>query len=316
MAQLVARLVRNEKVGGSNPPSSTTGRHPIRMSVFCMPGRCCGAGLLCCSWRRGCSGRRRARPLYVPVGGGPPARSPHASLRLGVVDLEARPGPASTHRHRGQAIRRPPHRRQLVSRSQARHSRRPWAPQPGPPDPPAPFTPAVPGVLMVLRVGSKTGQAPPPPTGTAVWPCHRPRAPQPGPPDPPAPFTPAALGVRLCRLAPHPPCMRYKVRPARVVGGQSGTKFALHARNSPKRAISSEQGEFYTAHAMRRGVQGDFCTGSGDVWLVQGEFCRALRHCSKALKSSTGTEARPSRVPLPSTSTKPATYADRLLRYG
>ena len=39
MAQLVARLVRNEKVGGSNPPSSTTDRHPIRMSVFCMPGR-------------------------------------------------------------------------------------------------------------------------------------------------------------------------------------------------------------------------------------------------------------------------------------
>ena len=29
MAQLVARLVRNEKVGGSNPPSSTTHRHPI-----------------------------------------------------------------------------------------------------------------------------------------------------------------------------------------------------------------------------------------------------------------------------------------------
>ena len=132
MAQLVARLVRNEKVGGSNPPSSTTGRHPVRMSVFCMPGRWCGAGLLCCSWRRWCSGRRRARPLYVPVGGGPPARSPHASLRLGVVDLEARPGPAATHRHRGQAIRRPPHRRQLVSRSQARPRRRPRAPQPGP----------------------------------------------------------------------------------------------------------------------------------------------------------------------------------------
>ena len=29
MAQLVARLVRNEKVGGSNPPSSTTDRYPI-----------------------------------------------------------------------------------------------------------------------------------------------------------------------------------------------------------------------------------------------------------------------------------------------
>ena len=44
MAQLVARLVRNEKVGGSNPPSSTTDRHPNRMSVFCVPGRvACGA---------------------------------------------------------------------------------------------------------------------------------------------------------------------------------------------------------------------------------------------------------------------------------
>ena len=173
MAQLVARLVRNEKVGGSNPPSSTTGRHPIRMSVFCMPGRWSGAGLLCCSWRRWCSGRRRARPLYVPVGGGPPARSPHASLRLGVVDLEARPGPTTAHGHRGQAIRRPPHRRQLVSRSQARHSRRPRAPQPGPPDPPVLSTPATPG-------------------------------------------------VRLCRLAPHPPCMRYKVRPARTKLAKTG----------------------------------------------------------------------------------------------
>ena len=129
--------------------------------------------LLCCLWRRWCSGRRRARPLYVPVGGGPPARSPHASLRLGVVDLEARPGPAATHRHRGQAIRRPPHRRQLVSRSQARHSRRPRAPQPGPPDPPVLSTPATPG-------------------------------------------------VRLCRLAPHPPCMRYKVRPARTKLAKTG----------------------------------------------------------------------------------------------
>ena len=39
MAQLVARLVRNEKVGGSNPPSSTTGRHPIAGVGFCMLGR-------------------------------------------------------------------------------------------------------------------------------------------------------------------------------------------------------------------------------------------------------------------------------------
>ena len=39
MAQLVARLVRNEKVGGSNPPSSTTIRHPITDVGFCLPGR-------------------------------------------------------------------------------------------------------------------------------------------------------------------------------------------------------------------------------------------------------------------------------------
>ena len=57
-------------------------------------------GLFCWAW-----------PLCVPVGGSPPARSPHASLRLGVVDLEARPGPAAAHRHRGSSLRCPPHRR-------------------------------------------------------------------------------------------------------------------------------------------------------------------------------------------------------------
>ena len=129
MAQLVARLVRNEKVGGSNPPSSTTGRHPIRMSVFCMPGRFvaagvpgaggpgCGAGLLC-----------------VPVGGGPPASRPRGELRS-ARRLEARPGPAAAHGHRSltlQALRRPPHRRRLVAVSSlARPRRRPRAPQPG-----------------------------------------------------------------------------------------------------------------------------------------------------------------------------------------
>ena len=40
-------------------------------------------------------------PVLVPEGGGPPARSPHASLRLGVVDLEARPGTAAALSHPG-----------------------------------------------------------------------------------------------------------------------------------------------------------------------------------------------------------------------
>ena len=40
---------------------------------------------------------------------------------------------------------------------------------------------AVRAASFARRVGSKPGQAPPPPTGTAARPCHRPRAPQPGP---------------------------------------------------------------------------------------------------------------------------------------
>ena len=36
-------------------------------------------------WPHGCSGRRRARPLCVPVGGGPPARRPRRFARWLVV---------------------------------------------------------------------------------------------------------------------------------------------------------------------------------------------------------------------------------------
>ena len=73
------------------------------------------------------------------MGGGPPARSPHASLRLGVIDLEARPGPAAAHGHRSQAFRRPPHQ---------------WGW----------------GAEVARCVGLVLGQALPPPTGTAAWP--------------------------------------------------------------------------------------------------------------------------------------------------
>ena len=110
MAQLVARLVRNEKVGGSNPPSSTTDRHPIAdvgflyawallPLVFRAPRVLCWAGL-----------------LGVPVGGGPPASRPRRELRS-ARRLEARPGPATAHGHRSLALRslrRPPHWRHLV----------------------------------------------------------------------------------------------------------------------------------------------------------------------------------------------------------
>ena len=88
-------------------------------AAWCARGR--RPSCLCCLWPHGCSGRRRARP---------PARSPHASLRLGVVDLEARPCP---------------------------------------PDPPAPSTPVVPGrcvcrcvaaFLLVLLVAPRVFRAP------------------------------------------------------------------------------------------------------------------------------------------------------------
>ena len=107
-------------------------------------------------------------------------------------------------------------------------------------------------------------------------PCHRPPAPQPGPPVPLAPFTPVGPGVLLCLLAPHPACIRYKVRPAWLVAGGSGRKFAMRAQNAPKWAFSGEQGEFCTARGVRRGPQGEFCTGSGVVPVVLGEFYLAV----------------------------------------
>ena len=85
MAQLVARLVRNEKVGGSNPPSSTTGRHPIADVGFLHAGRWCGACCCVACGAAGVPGAARAvlwaGLLGVPVGGCPPARRQRRELR-------------------------------------------------------------------------------------------------------------------------------------------------------------------------------------------------------------------------------------------
>ena len=137
MAQLVARLVRNEKVGGSNPPSSTTGRHPIRMSVFCMHGcvvaagsagvpgtggPAVGPGCLVCPWAaarpRAVRAASFARRVVSKPGQAPPpptgtAARPSGALHTGgtwctdgaVRRLEARPGPAAAHGHRSQTLR-------------------------------------------------------------------------------------------------------------------------------------------------------------------------------------------------------------------
>ena len=92
--------------------------------------------------------------------------------------------------------------------------------------------------------------------GTAAGSC--------GSSDPSGPsgaFTPVVPGVLLCWRAPSPPRIRYKILPARCCANQSGTKLSLHAEKAPNRAISGEQGEFCTGHAVRRGVRGEFCTG-------------------------------------------------------
>ena len=135
MAQLVARLVRNEKVGGSNPPSSTTGRHPIVDVGFLHAGATC-RGACCCVGRgaAGVPGAARAvlwaGLLGVPVGGCPPARRQRRELRS-ARRLVVRPGPATVHRHCGLA---PP----LPTGTSAWPCRRPPAPRPCPPVPPAP----------------------------------------------------------------------------------------------------------------------------------------------------------------------------------
>ena len=77
---------------------------------------CRAFALLGCLWPRWCSGCRAicsaGRPLCVPVGGGPPASRPRHELRS-ARRLEAWPGPAAAHRHRGRSLRRPPYQRRL-----------------------------------------------------------------------------------------------------------------------------------------------------------------------------------------------------------
>ena len=69
---------------------------PLGPGGFVMPEWVClrVSAACCCLWPHGCFGRRRPRPLCVPVGGGPPASRPRRELRS-ARRLEARPGLAS-----------------------------------------------------------------------------------------------------------------------------------------------------------------------------------------------------------------------------
>ena len=61
-----------------------------------------------------------------------------------------------------------------------------------------------------------------------VRPCP-PVSPVPSAPVPSAPSTQVGHGVLLCWRAPSLPCVRYKILPAWLLGGDNGTKLSLHA---------------------------------------------------------------------------------------
>ena len=74
--------------------------------------------------------------------------------------------------------------------------------------------------------------------------------------------------------------VREKIRPAWFVGDENGIKLSQQEQNAPNWEIL--------------GVQGEFCTGSGAVWLVWGEFCtgRAARELRRASFVPMGTWGR------------------------
>ena len=208
-----------------------------------------------------------------------------------MVDLEARPGPAATHRHRDQvlrSLRRPPHQWGLVC----------WR--------------------VAWRVGLKPGQAPPPPTGTATRPRRCPRVSQPGPtgtpsltprPSLPSFLNPHAIShaipptllqtfnldrwncnvFRLCWNFSQSNCMRLfggrlrtpprapqpgphprlghtsakKTRPARLHQRPHAKKFAQHRHNCPKSAYFHSQGELFRGLARNRLLLGEFFRADG-----------------------------------------------------
>ena len=156
----------------------TRARGRLMPAPFAMPRS--GLALLC-----------GARPLCVPVGGGPPARSPHASFARSGRSRgppwpcrrppAPRPGPAAAHGHRGQALLRPSHRRCSRNLRLSLLLAAPLVFR-------APSGPAA-REIATREPAARSGRSRGPP-----WPCRHPPAPRPGPPDPPAPSTPVVPG--------------------------------------------------------------------------------------------------------------------------
>ena len=155
-------------------------------------------------WHRWCS-RAPSGRVAVCVRGRRPARSPSALRAFGSARrLEARPGPAAAHGHRGHALRTGGAVSLCVV---ARPCRRPRTPRSSPPGPLAHSAPAAPSAPVALcRCVWRSGPAAAHGhrgyalhTGGAVSlcvvarPCRRPRIPRSCPPGSAAPSAPAAL---------------------------------------------------------------------------------------------------------------------------
>ena len=67
--------------------------------------------------------------------------------------------------------------------------------------------------------------------------------------------------------------VREKTRHARLVGNKNGIKLSQQEQNAPNWEILGLQGEFCTGTGAVWLVWGEFCTGTGSVQLVLGEFC-------------------------------------------
>ena len=67
--------------------------------------------------------------------------------------------------------------------------------------------------------------------------------------------------------------VREKTRHARLVGNKNGIKLSQQEQNAPNWEILGLLGEFCTGTGAVWLVWGEFCTGTGTVWLVWGEFC-------------------------------------------
>ena len=244
-------------------------------------------------WHRWCSGRRRARPLCVPVGGGPPASRPRCELRS-ARRLEARPGPAAAHRHRGRSLRRPPHQWGRVAvwwfgasaRCPARPRRRPWVPQPGPvgqaarlSETPVAFarsrlcgveTPvafagagrsltetviAFAGEKWVFLVQFSGAEV----LSVSAVPCW---------------------GRAVVLLVSTSLCCRASCAKKFALLGLmvcvSAKKFALHAQNTPKSAFDGPLGEFFRGNVAGGAVLGELFRGRATGGAALGEFFRAI----------------------------------------